>query len=102
MKAILKTMLLACLLIGCGEDSNIAEESQAQALDFNLVTIEDVSEPSVEGIRTITLNFSDRDGNTLRMKAGSGYKHLEAGWYDITSEANGRLKAEIVLECMQS
>lgn len=31
------------------------------------------------------------------MKAGSGYKHLEAGWYDITSEADARLKAEINL-----
>lgn len=94
-KYILLSFLMACC--GCDKDKGSVTETPDQGLDFNLVTIDNVSEAAADGFRTIELRFSDREGNSLEMKAGSGYKHLEAGWYDITSEADAKLKAEINL-----
>lgn len=85
------------LFSGCGEAVSPDESAVPLSLDFNLVVIDNVSEPSETGMRTIELNFSDKNGNALTMNAISGYRHLEAGWYDVVSEAYGRQDAEIIL-----
>lgn len=94
-RAVLSSFLL--VFLACGKDYG-TEEVQNPVLDFNFVTITDVSESAKDGFRTICLIFSDRKGNSLEMKAGSCYSHLEAGWYDITSEADARMKAEVLID----
>ena len=48
------------LLWACGGDNITPEDQIPTGFDFNLVTIENVSEPSEEGLRTIVLNFKDK------------------------------------------
>ncbi len=90
--------MLSSLLIftGCGEDS---PENGIQELspDFNLAVIDNVSEKETDGLRTISLTFSDREGNILKMDAKSAFRHLEAGYYEITESAVERLEAEVSL-----
>lgn len=90
-------MSFLLVLTACGKDNGTSVEPQITTLDFNLVTISEVSEPSADRLRTITLDFSDKNGNSLRMRTKSGFKHLEAGWYDIVSEISERQDAEITL-----
>lgn len=93
------TVLLSSLLLlsGCGEDNVIQDSPGPKGLDFNLVLIDNVSEPEAGGLRMIDLTFSDKNGNSMKMRAGSGYRHLEAGWYTVTADADDRLEAEISL-----
>lgn len=84
-------------LWACGEDNKSPENNLPTGLDFNLVTIDNVSEPATDGLRFIDLTFSDKSGNSMKVKAGSGYKHLEAGWYTIVSNADERMEAQIEL-----
>ncbi len=91
-------VLLSSLLAfsGCREDSP-ANGVQDLNPDFNLAVIDNVTEPSSNGIRNISLTFSDKEGNILKMNAGSAFKHLEAGYYEITGTADDRLEAVISL-----
>ena len=95
MKRISLFIFLSSLLAfsGCREDIDDTEVIPS-ALDFNLVTIDNVSEPGEDGFRTITLTLSDKTGSSLKMTAGSCYKHLEAGWYSIVTNADERLEAQ--------
>ena len=69
------------LVWACGEDNNTLQPQLPTGFDFNLVTIENVSEPTSEGLRTIILNFKDKEGNALKLTAMSWYCHLETGRY---------------------
>lgn len=89
-------ILSSLLLLACGED-NIVPDDTSLSIDFNLVTFDNVSEPSDNGIRTISLNFSDKSGNTINMTAGSAFRHLEAGTYKVVSYPADRLEASVLL-----
>ena len=82
------SVLLSSLLLlwACGGDNITPENQIPTGFDFNLVTIENVSEPSEEGLRTIVLNFKDKEGNALKLTALSWYCHLETGKYVIAPE----------------
>ena len=84
---LLSSLLLLC---ACGEDNNAPQEQLPTGFDFNLVTIESVSEPTAEGLRTIVLNFSDKQSNKLKLTAMSWYCHLETGVYEIGPEPDER------------
>ena len=84
---LLSSLLLLC---ACGEDNNAPQEQLPTGFDFNLVTIESVSEPTAEGLRTIVLNFSDKQSNKLMLTAMSWYCHLETGIYEIGPEPDER------------
>ena len=79
------SILLSSLLLlwACGGDNNTPQDQLPTGFDFNLVTIENVSEPDAEGLSTIVLNFKDKQGNTLKLTALSWYCHLETGRYEI-------------------
>ena len=62
-----------------------------------MVTIEKVTEPASDGIRTICLNFTDKAGNALKLTAMSWYCHLETGWYVIGPEADSEHQASVEL-----
>ena len=85
------------LLSACGE-GNISPEDTAKnptGYDYNLAQINNVSEEAANGTRTITLDFSDKSGNKLTLTAVSGFKHLEAGRYQIVSDADERFEAAV-------
>lgn len=90
-------LLSSLLLAGCGEDDKQEHAASPSGLDFNLVVIDNVSEPDPDGLRMIGLTFSDKNGNSMKVKAGSGFRHLEAGWYDIVAEADERMEVQIEL-----
>ena len=81
----------------CGGDNNTPQEQLPTGFDFNLVTIENVSEPTEEGLRTIVLNFKDKEGNALKLTAVSWYCHLETGKYEIAPEPDAKHKASVEL-----
>lgn len=83
-------------LAGCGEDSPVNEQENL-VFYFNKVLIEEVGDASADGLRTITMSFEDKSGNKMMMYAGSCYKSLETGWYNITSEVGKRLDAKLEL-----
>ena len=85
------------LLCACGEDNNTPDDTLPTGFDFNLVTIENVSEPTEEGLRTIILKFTDKEGNALKLTAASWYSHLETGYYEIATSADIRHKASVEL-----
>ncbi len=91
-------LMLSSLLAfsGCGEDSPVNEVSDLNP-DFNLAVIENVSEPAADGLRTISITFTDKEGNELKMSAGSAFRHLEAGYYEITASVDERLEASVSL-----
>ena len=65
------SILLSSLLLlwACGGDNITPEDQIPTGFDFNLVTIENVSEPTEEGLRTIVLNFKDKEDNALKLTA---------------------------------
>ncbi len=83
-------------LSGCGEDSPVNELTDLNPT-FNLAVIDNVSEPSADGLRTISMTFTDKEGNELKMNAISGFRHLEAGYYEIDASADDRLEASVSL-----
>lgn len=93
------SILLSSLLLlwACGGDNITPEDQIHTEFDFNLVTIENVSEPSEEGLRTIVLNFKDKEGNALKLTALSWYCHLETGKYEIAPEPDSKHKASVEL-----
>ena len=93
------SIVLSSLLLiwACGEDNNTPQEQLPTRLDFNLVTIENVSEPTEEGLRTIALNFKDKEGNALKLTALSWYCHLETGKYEIAPEPDAKHMASVEL-----
>ena len=93
------SILLSSLLLlwACGEDNNTPEDNTPTGFDFNMVTIEKVTEPASDGIRTICLNFTDKAGNALKLTAMSWYCHLETGWYVIGPEADSEHQASVEL-----
>ena len=86
------SILLSSLLLlwACGGDNNTPQEQLPTGFDFNLVTIENVSEPNAEGLSMIVLNFKDKQNNTLKLTAMSWYCHLETGVYEIGPEPDVR------------
>ena len=90
----MSSLLLIC---ACGEDNNTPQEQLPTGFDFNLATIDNVSDPTEEGLRTITMNFQDKEGNALKLKAMSWYCHLETGRYEIASEPDAKHKASAEL-----
>ena len=93
------SILLSSLLLiwACGEDNNTPQPQLPTGFDFNLVTIANVSEPTDEGLRTIVLDFKDKEGNALKLTAMSWYCHLETGRYEIAPEPDARHKAAVEL-----
>ena len=91
---LLSSLLLLC---ACGGDNITPEDQIPTGFDFNLVTIENVSEPTEEGQRTIVLNFKDKEGNALKLTALSWYCHLETGKYEIAPEPDSKHKASVEL-----
>ena len=55
------------LLWACGGDNNTPEDQIPTGFDFNLVTIENVSEPTEEGLRKIVINFKDKENNAQKL-----------------------------------
>ncbi len=90
----MSSLLLIC---ACGEDNKTPLNQLPTGFDFNMVTIENVSEPSDDGLRTIVLNFKDKEGNALKLTAMSWYCHLETGRYEIASEPDAKHKASAEL-----
>ena len=82
------------LLNACGEDKKLPEDPSTTGLDFNLVTILNVTDKAEDGSRIISLSFKDKSDNIMTMSAKSWHSHLEAGWYEIGSET-GKFKAII-------
>ena len=93
------SILLSSLLLfsACGEDNNTIQDNTPTGFDFNMVTIENVTEPTSDGLRTISLKFSDKGGNALKLTAMSWYCHLETGWYVIGPEADPEHQASVEL-----
>lgn len=93
------SILLSSLLLvwACGEDNTVPEQNTPGGLDFNLAVIESVSEPSEDGMRTIIISFKDKSENSMKLTAASWHSYLEAGWYEIQAEADGKMKASIEL-----
>ena len=91
------TILLSSLLLlwACGGDNGTPQDQLPTGLDFNLVTIVNVSEPADDGLRTIVLDFKDKTGNTLKLTAMSWYCHLETGRYEIAPEPDAKHKASV-------
>ena len=91
------SILLSSLLLlwACGGDNSTPQEQLPTGLDFNLVTIDNVSEPTEDGLRTISLTFKDREGNTLKLTAMSWYCHLETGRYEIAPDPDAKHKASV-------
>ena len=91
------SVLLSSLLLlwACGGDNSTLENNIPTGFDFNLVTIDEVTEPTEEGLRTIVLGFKDKQGNALKLTAMSWYSHLETGWYEIAPEADPDHKAAV-------
>lgn len=87
-------VLLSFLLFltGCRKDSGDTYPSSI-VMDCNLAVINSVSEASEDVLYTISLTFSDREGNTLDVTAGCGIQYLEAGYYEIGATADGRFDA---------
>ena len=83
------------LLWACGGDNGTPQDQLPTGLDFNLVTIVNVSEPADDGLRTIVLDFKDKTGNTLKLTAMSWYCHLETGRYEIAPEPDAKHKASV-------
>ena len=79
----------------CGGDNGTPQDQLPTGLDFNLVTIVNVSEPADDGLRTIVLDFKDKTGNTLKLTAMSWYCHLETGRYEIAPEPDAKHKASV-------
>ncbi len=95
------TILLALssllAISGCKKDGPVTT-SQNRNLDFKSVSIDSISEPASDGTRTISLSFSDSTGeNTLKMEAGSAFRYLEAGYYELVSSIDDRLEAKVSL-----
>ena len=90
------TILMSSLLLftACGEDIDNPAGQTPTGMDFNLVTIDNITEPAADGERTITLSFSDKSDNILVLNTKSWHPHVEAGWYEISSET-GKFKATI-------
>lgn len=93
--AVLSSLIV---LSGCRGDSS-ADILSGNTLDFNLAVIDDVSDASPEGLRIISMTFSDKSGNVLKMQAGSCFKALEAGYYEVGEAVSGRLEATVELIC---
>lgn len=91
MSIVLSSLLL---LSACGGD-NITPENTAKSYDYNLVQINNVSEATDGGTRTIILDFSDKSDNTLKLSAVSAFKHLEAGLYKIVDNPDERMEAAV-------
>ena len=93
------SIILSSLLLlwACGGDNTTPQEQLPTGFDFNLVTIENVSEPDAEGLSTIVLNFKDKQGNTLKLTAMSWYCHLETGRYEIAPEPDSKHKVCVEL-----
>ena len=93
------SILLSSLLLfsACGGDNNTLEDNIPTGFDFNLVTIDEVTEPTEDGLRTIVLGFKDKQGNALKLTAMSWYCHLETGWYVIGPEADPEHQASVEL-----
>ena len=93
------SILLSSLLLlsACGGDNISPEETKNIGLDFNLVQIGTVSEPDADGMRKISLDFSDKTESSIRLTAVSGFKHLEAGRYRVAATAQDRLDAVVEL-----
>ena len=91
------SILLSSLLLlwACGGDNGTPQDQLPTGLDFNLVTIVNVSEPADDGLRTIVLDFKDKTGNTLKLTAMSWYCHLETGRYEIAPEPDAKHKASV-------
>ena len=83
------------LMWACGGDNGTPQDQLPTGLDFNLVTIANVSEPADDGLRTIVLDFKDKTGNTLKLTAMSWYCHLETGRYEIAPEPDAKHKASV-------
>ena len=93
------SILLSSLLLmwACGGDNSTPQDQTPTGLDFNLVTIENVSEPTEDGLRTMVLTFKDKEGNSLKLTAMSWYCHLETGRYEIAPEPDAKHKASVEL-----
>ena len=93
------SILLSSLLLfsACGEDNNTPIDKLPTGFDFNMVTIENVTEPASDGLRTINIKFTDKGGNALKLTAMSWYCHLETGWYVIGAEADPKHQAIVEL-----
>ena len=93
------SIILSSLLLisACGGDNSDPQEHVPTGFDFNLVTIDNVSEQTEEGLRTIVLRFSDKEGNELKLTAMSWYCHLETGRYEIAPEPDARHRAAVEL-----
>ena len=91
------SILLSSLLLlwACGGDNSTPQEQLPTGLDFNLVTIDNVSEPTEDGLRAISLTFKDREGNTLKLTAMSWYCHLETGRYEMAPDPDAKHKASV-------
>ena len=93
------SIILSSLLLlwACGEDNHTPQEQLPTGFDFNLVTIENVSEATEDGLRTMVLTFKDKTGNALKLTAMSWYCHLETGRYEIAPEPDAKHKAVVEL-----
>ncbi len=78
-------------LFGCRDDDSVNGDDGG--IIFNAVAIDNVSEPSEDGLVTIALTFRDEGGNELKMAAGGLYSYLDPGYYNLAPAVAGRFDA---------
>ncbi len=107
MKSIIKSLFALSLLwafAACeepvAEPEVLPEDFTLDMLDvnFTLAAVDKVSEPSAEGLRTISMTFSNDSRTSLTMNAAGAFTYLESGYYDIMDVARERLEAEVMLK----
>ena len=82
-------------LSGCREDSPVNTQTDINLI-FNLVETGEVITQG-DGLSIISFTLSDKEGNSLAVKAASMFPFVEAGYYHIVSGPDSRLEAEVAL-----
>ncbi len=85
-------------LAGCSDDSEKVQEYEFNPA-FTTAAINSVSDPAADGLRTISMTFSNVDGTQLKMSAPSAFSYLEAGYYSVVASPDERFEASVSLFC---
>ncbi len=79
---------------GCKED-NPVKEPEDKPFSIKTVTVNSISKPAENGLRTISLTFADNNGNSLMMEAGGLYNYLDPGYYNLVPSVGDRFETYV-------